>query len=306
MSKIIRVDNSRLGAVASCSTRAVTEFVHNRQGGDEPVPRRAGKDTHDSLAEYFRTRGDAAAAMKVFEEQYREFSRQNVPPDDRLGWENLKLIMEEYYLQHPIERFPFDPLPNTEEKAVSAMLTDTVEAWGVLDLRGREKQTGARYICDHKTTGKITSWWTKQFRLGSQMTQYIWLDAQESGEVVTGAFINAIEFGLLPQSNYKCRTHKVPYSECKRYHARWELLVTSRSPEAINTWLQDARALARRFEVLMKACPSVEMIQYMPQEGRFNGSCTFCQFRDFCDAGRKPELVETMLIYSPWEPWNQG
>jgi hypothetical protein len=294
-----------LVATAGCSTRAVTEFVHGYQGRDEPAPRKAGKDAHASLATYFQTDGDMKMAMEVFEREWRAFAEKNVPDDDRLSWNNLSMIMEEYYLQHPIERFPFEPIKGSEEKAVSAMLTDTVEVWGMLDLQSREKQMGARYVVDHKTTGKITSWWTKQFRLGSQLSEYIWLDAKDSGEFCQGAFINAIEFGKLPMSNYKCRTHKVPYTECQRYHARWELLVTSRSPEAIKSWEQDARALARKFELLGQAAPSVEMIQYMPQEGRFNGGCTFCQFRDFCDAGRRPELVETMLVYAPWEPWNK-
>jgi hypothetical protein len=304
VSKIIRADNSRLGGTASCSSMAATAYVCGYQGRGEPAPRKAGKDTHVSLAEFFKTRGDVEVAMKVFEAEYRAFAEQNVPPGDRLSWENLEIIMREYYDQHPIERFPFDPIEGSEEQAISAMLTDNVEAWGILDLRSREKTTGARYVVDHKTTGRITSWWTKQFRLGSQLSQYIWLDAQESGEIVTGAFINAIEFGKLPSGTAKCYKHKVPKNECMRYHAKWELLITSRSSAAIQSWLNDARALARKFELIGKACTSIEMIQYMPQEGRFNGSCTFCQFRDFCDAGRKPELVEAMLVYAPWEPWN--
>lgn len=305
MGRLLRVDNSRLKSMATCTSQAAVEYVFGYQGSDEPAPRKCGKDAHLSLAEFFKQR-DAAAAMRVFEEQYRDFARQNVPDDDRLSWENISTIMAEYYRTHPIERLPFEPIEGTEEQPVAAMLTDDIEVWGVLDLQGREKQLGARYVVDHKSTGKITSWWTKQFRLGSQMTEYIWLAGQASGEVISGAFINAIEFGKLPgATTRKCYKHKCAYVECRHFHTNFEMLVTSRSSEQIHEWLTDARVLARKFKLLQAACPSPEMIQYLPQEGKFNGGCTFCQFRDFCGGGRKPELLQSMLVYSPWEPWNQ-
>ena len=292
-------------ATAKCTTQTAVEFVHGYQGRDEPAPRKCGKDIHTSLAAYFRTH-NAKHAMKVLEAEYKEFAEQNVPPGDRLSWGNVEVIMGEYYRTHGIDKFPFEPVEGSAETAITAMLTDEVELWCMLDLLTREKQVGMLYPLDHKTTGKITSWWTKQFRLGSQFTGYTWAAAKKTGEVVPGMYVNAIEIGLLPQSKNKCRTHGVPYPECKQYHTKWELLVTTRSPEAINAWLQDARALAKRFQMIQQGFGgSMELVQYAPQEGKFNGSCTFCQFRDFCDAGRRPELVNQMLVHAPWEPWNQ-
>jgi len=308
---VLRVDNSRLKSVATCDTQAVIEFVLGYQGKEEPAARKCGKDLHSALAHFFRG-GTVEESVGVFSNAYSQFAKDNVPDDDRLAYGNVVDILDEYLRSHSIDRLPFEPVEGSVETPVTARLTDEVELWGLLDLAVRERNTGGLYVLDHKSTGKISSWWTKQFRLGSQMSTYIWLKQQTTDEVVTGAYINAIEIGKLPDvrfkadgGEYKCRTHKTVYSECRRQHAKFELFITSRTPEQLDEWHRDAVALASRFESLTRIFKDVEMIQHAPTQGKFNGGCTFCQFRQFCSAGRRPELVESMLVYQPWEPWNE-
>lgn len=267
----------------------------------------AGKAAHASLASYFTSGGNRIGAMNELKAQYEEWAMNNVPPDDRLSWENIYTIMDEYYIDHPIQRFPFLPVEESAERGTIVKLIEGIDYFALLDLAGYEKAVGGQYVIDHKTTGRITEWWAKQFRIGSQLTGYMWSMQVATGNPVVGAYVNAIEFGKLPAPvEKKCRTHKVNYSECWRKHAKWELFIANRTPEMIEKWKVDAIQLAKRFEGLKKIFGGrLELLPFVPQQGVFNGSCTFCQFRDFCAAERRPELVESMLIYAPWRPWDE-
>ena len=293
------IDNSRLKATASCHTEAVVKYVFGYQGRDEPAPRKCGKCVHSSLERFFRTGGDVAKAMEVLEFEYRVFAEENVPDNDRLAWVNIKTIMEEFYANHPIERFPFTPVEGSEEKGVVKELYPGVSLFSLIDLQGIEKTIGGKYVIDHKSTGRVTEWWSKQFRIGSQLTGYMWsVDA-------VGAYVNAIEMAKLPTpATTKCRIHKVARSECWRQHAKWELLVTTRTPQFTSWWKRDAIALAKTFFGLKEMFEGrPELIQYVGMQGVFNNSCTFCDLRDFCTAEKNPDLIESMLVYAPWVPW---
>jgi len=142
------------------------------------------------------------------------------------------------------------------------------------------------------------------------MSTYIWLKQQTTDEIVTGAYINAIQLNKLPDvrykqdgGEYKCKTHKCVISECRQQHANFALGITTRTPEALADWHKDAVALAKRFKVLTEYFGDRALLPYVPQQGKFNGGCTFCQFKDFCVANRNPDLIESMLVHSPWEPW---
>jgi hypothetical protein len=117
-------------------------------------------------------------------------------------------------------------------------------------------------------------------------------------------YINAIEVKKLPDpSTRKCRTHGVPYEQCRLQHANWQLFISTRTPMAIAGWETQAKALAKKFLMLKGAFGSVEMVQYAPDEGRFNGACTFCDFRKWCRADRAPQMVDGLFVVDKWEPW---
>ena len=311
---MIRVDNSRLKSVATCDTQAVIEFVLGYQGKEEPAARKCGKDLHSALAHFFRG-GTVEESVGVFRDAYYQFAKDNVPENDKHSFANVYDILDEYLCQHPFDKFPFTPIPESVETPVTAKLADDIELWGLLDLQGVGKEVPGLYVIDHKSTGQNVSggWWPRTFRLGSQMSAYIWLLQQiHPNEVVAGAYINAIQINKLPDvrfkndgGEYKCKTHKTVISECRRQHAIFALYITMRSPELLQEWHRDQIALARRFGALQRTFNDIELIQYAPAQGRNNDACKFCQFRDFCAAGRRPELVESMLVHQPWEPWEK-
>ena len=133
----------------------------------------------------------------------------------------------------------------------------------------------------------------------------MYAEAMHTGEVVPGAFINAIEMGKLPTAKKKCPKHKVPYYECRLEHAKFDLFVVHRSPPMMEQWLKDARVEAMSFKALATALPTVDLIGYARQQGVFNNGCTFCDFKDFCAAGRPPEMADGMFVKRRWAPWDQ-
>lgn len=301
-----RVDNSRLAGVATCTTFAVLRYLLNLTSVEEKAPRHCGKVLHDALAKNFAGE-DQSVVVDTFEKGYREFAEENVPPDDRLSFSNVMDILKTYLEKRPVEKLPFVPIKDGIEKVVSFPLDDNgeFEMNCKIDLPCREKEIGSLCVCDHKTTGHVTSWWAKQFRMSSQISGYIWCTAQAYGEVVPMVYINAIQLNKLPDASRKCAVHKVPYYECRKEHTKFELFTTQRSPEDLENWRRDAIRLARRLKVLEKAYPGVEYIEYAPMEGKFNGGCTFCEFQNFCFYQRRVELVDSMLVEDVWRPWEK-
>jgi hypothetical protein len=213
--------------------------------------------------------------------------------------------MEIWLKRHPVESFPW--VVREAEKVVGVPLCEGIEFFMKRDLLVEMKDTKICYPLDHKTTGKITSWWSNKFKLGSQMTGYVWGTGQEQGNTPPGAFINAIELGKLPEpGEKKCATHKTPYAECWQAHAKGELFIVGRTPEKLETWYKDACELARRLRDFALVGKNWDLVRMLPQEGMFNDGCTFCEFAEFCRYDRRPETVETFLQFSPWEPWAVG
>jgi len=278
-------------------------YVLHYAAESENAPARCGTDIHRALAAYF---GGASVetSLDILRNWYQPFAEEHVLEGDRLCFSNIKDIIEEYFDTHPIEKLPFEPIVEGIETAIAAPLCKGVEFYALIDLPVREKSTKALYVCDHKTTGKVTAWWAKKFRLGSQLTGYIWAAGKHYNEVVTGAFVNAIEVGKLPDSKRKCKKHGVPYFECRKLHAKFDLFITGRSQVQLEKWKEDAIILAKRFKGLKQAYSDINLIQYVPQEGAFNNGCTFCEMRDFCASGRQPELADAMLIRKVWSPWD--
>lgn len=299
------VDNSRLGATALCDNKAVLEHVLGYQSREDMAPLRQGRDGHSALAEFFRTGGDVEAAMAVYEREYKAWAEANVGKDDRLNYENTATVLREWFRTHPLDRLPFIIIPETVERGVQVPLVDGFEFFALIDVQARMRDLGTRSVVDHKFTGAISSYWAKTFRLSSQFTGYLWAVQQQTGEVMHTAIVNAIEVGMLPSSDRKCRTHGVPYFECRAQHAKWEFFSTTRCEAATKDWYEQAMILAHRFRQLEKVFGGKpEMIGFAEQQGKFNGGCRGCGFAEFCLAGRRVEMIETLLQHAPWEPWN--
>lgn len=301
MNHALKVDNSILSATAECSTKAVLRYVLGYTSREEKIAVRAGQDAHSALAEYF-LHGNKEMALEVFTRQYQDFSNEQMP-EDRLTYANTYDILDTWFDAHPLDQFPFEPIVEDIERVIVVPLGEGIEFFAKVDAPVKERETGILAPLDHKTTGKITSWWTKQFRLGSQMTGYIWSLGEHYKESVTRAYINAIEFGKLPDSTRKCSTHKVPYTECRKLHANWEILATSRSQEQLVEWKKTALFHARRYQEMKERITNIGLISFVRMQGTFNKSCTFCEFADFCASGRQPHMAESLFVIDPWVPW---
>ena len=118
-------------------------------------------------------------------------------------------------------------------------------------------------------------------------------------------FVNAVEWAKLPQvrykkdgGEYKCRTHGVAYSECRLHHCSRQLVPLTLMPEDLVLWKRNAVGLAARYAWYVREYGErgVGAVSQMPMEGTFSAGCKWCEFKRFCLSGRRPELVESMLV----------
>ncbi len=303
MSKFI-IDNSALAAKRVCTMQWALRYgLGLKKKGENAAPM-AGKAGHAALA-VFRRGGDIPASLKAFDSMYQEWAEQN-PPEERLSWQNVNDILATYLAQHQLKKSPFIPLVQYVEAGLTVQLTPEINLFALIDCPAVDAATGALVVVDSKFTGKISAWWMKKWRLSSQMIGYMWAMETAYQKPCDRAYIDAIELGKLPDDNgTKCRTHKMPQSECRFLHAHWELLVVSANALKKENWKREAIQTAKECMALLPAVRAVGIgnLRVWPQEGMWNNGCTFCEFADLCAGDCAPQLVETLLVYDPWEPW---
>jgi len=299
------VDNSILTAMATCSTQAMMRYALGYTSKTAKIAAYAGKCVHRALLAHFQGKS-LDTCLETFDYSYRDFAAENLA-EERLSWENVRTILNEYLRGHPLEAFPFEPIVEYAERGLLVPLDEEEDLWffALVDLPARERNTGFLVTVDHKTTGKITAWWSKKFGLGSQMTGYIWAMRKFFGESCERAYINAIELSKLPDpTKRRCSTHRTTYAECRHLHAKWELFVTSRSEAQLAEWHRTALFWARRYVEWKNKIKSPEAIPFVRMHGTFNNGCTFCEFADFCKADRSPRMLEGYVVEA-WRPWEE-
>lgn len=332
--QILRLDNSTLSATRTCATLAATRYGLGLTTGEESAPMRAGTAVHAGVAAYFQSGGDVDAAVDAFRLSYVEWASSRVPPDDRLGVENIVKILKRWCWAHPLDGLPFVVDPTLVEVGAQALLTDegtclcghperlhnlarteeclqagcACREYTVVIFQGRldsvpQGRDGRWYVADVKTTATIRADWLKAFELASQITGYCWLVRETVKKPVEGAFIQAIELGLLPGSTRKCTAHKMLYSECSAAHANYKTVYTGREPWQLVEWRQAALVNARRYAEIRRLVPTISDIQAVRAEGMWTGACARCELFPWCKAGRTPDMARAILTYQPWVPF---
>lgn len=297
------LDNSTLEVVAKCDTATILGAYHELSSREESAPLICGQAVHEVLAAHF-SGVDAYHALEHLG-TYVDVGSQ-LPVDNRLSYENVHKIMAYWLEANRLQDFPFRPIVSGIEKPLTATLYEDddyeINLVGLLDLPARKLSNNQMVIIDHKTTGKVNYTWKEKFYLGSQVDSYLWLVQQNyPTEHVTEMYINAIELSSVPNSNRKCAVHGVTYSECGDLHPNHELMGPfTRSPELIESWRQSAIGLASRYVCLLEEDTAFEDLHYQLQQGRFNGSCSYCTFQQFCRLGRPIDLIDRMLVSHPW------
>lgn len=299
------LDNSMASALATCDTRAFLRYIHGYTTPGEHAILFSGTCAHEAMAVYFQT-GEKDAALAKFDEMYRDFSKQHVAEGDRLCWRNIHDILDAWFsTRHG--KLPFRvESPDRIEIGFACPVNEegSVILTGRMDLQATSLHDGAVIVIDHKFTGRVNPTWVRKWKLDSQMSGYLFA-AQNYFPDVTGCFINAVELSKLPSAeNRKCRTHAVPYSECRLHHLNAQIIgPIQRSEEAIESWRRTFLAIAEKYRRMLKAYPTVQDLARVRMQGMFSNSCTYCEFQEFCSFGRPIRHLTGMLVHQPWEPY---
>lgn len=304
MSELTIVDNSILTAMATCPTQAAIRYALGLAMPEDKAVLRAGSLAHEILAEHLRGQAVDEALTVVAVADYIEWATGTLADNDRLHHDNVLKVMRRWLDTHPVSGLPFTVPAGLVEVGFGVPLTDDILFVGRMDALAQDA-SGAWYVVEHKTTGRLDETWRRRYRTSAQITGYVWAAQQHLSAPVAGCFVNGIEFGRLPTDVRKCRTHGVPYAECGPQHARFELLIEHRAPHQLEAWKADAITLARRFKDLKNRVTTLEDVagQSIPMFGQLNGGCGLCQFADYCAVGRPISVGKSMLVYEPWSPY---
>lgn len=314
----VYADNTIYKSAAACSLQMTLRHVLHWTGTEDAAHLRAGNGAHESLAEMHRVllrdndlEAARVAAYEVFKEQYKPFSDAYVKSDDRLYYDNVATILDEWI----VTRVPVLPWVVQDPRLIEVGFAYPLDesgrrvAFGRFDLVARDVRDGSWVIPDHKTTGRIDRTWTELWSLDSQLTHYFWASLQHVPDV-RGFYVNGIEFSKLPTSDRTCRDHGLKYYQCSRAHLRAEIVgPITRTPDMIERWRADAIRLSDKYAYYANAYNPDEVgptpdLSNVEMEGPFTGACRFCQFRDWCRLGQKPAMLPAMYIQDPWMPYD--
>lgn len=303
---LIIVDNSTLTAMATCPTQAAIRYALGLTTPDDRAPLRAGTLAHAVLAQHLSGLGGVLPLEIAEIATYIEFATGALEPTDRLYHENIIKVMRRWLDTHPVSGLPFRVYPELIEVGFAVPLADDVLFVGRLDGLVQDA-SGAWWVLEHKSTGRLDEIWRRRFKTSAQITGYVWAAQQHLKEPVSGCFVNGIEFGRLPTDVKKCRTHGVPYAECGTLHAKFDMLIEHRAPHQLEAWKSDAVKLARRFRSLKEQVGSLEDVsEVAAMTGQFTNACGFCQFVDYCAVGRPPATGRLMFNHEPWSPYDHA
>jgi len=295
-----RVSNSALEC-ASCSVKALLRYGYRVVVQEDLFPLLVGKAIHKGLAVYFK-QGDGELAYRKFLDSYPE----GAPPSDlaRLEIDNVKTIMHHYFTEI-LKQFPYYVHPSLVEiwfeQALSYGNEETGECpivlVGRIDLLPEDPQSKSLLVWDWKTTGKISGWRLKKWRMNTGLDGYQWAASRfMPSQLAPGCGVGAIELPKLPVPGRRCGTHGLDYSECRKFHAQHQTFLVNTEPHMIEEWHRLALGQARRLKDLIdKYAVSPEGVKYVRMTGKLNGMCTFCSYLDFCLAGRPVDWIGTVL-----------
>lgn len=301
-------DNTILKSAASCSMQLVLRHVLGWNTNNAAAPLRAGNAGHVVLAAAHKGETEW---LPIFEAEYKAYADEHVLLDDRLAYANLATILDEWL----VARFPGVPWAVTDPRMVEVGFayplddTGTRVFFGRMDAIGRDRRTGDWVVVDHKTTGRLDATWVELWGLDSQLTGYFWAALQHVPNL-RGFYVNGIEFSKLPNSDRKCTAHGLPYYQCQRMHMRAEIVgPVTRTPEQVEKWRVDAIRLIDKYTFYARAYDPAVVgttpdLSNVEMEGPFTNTCRFCQFRDFCRLGQRPEMLPALFIQDPWQPYD--
>src|SRR3990167_5860994 len=162
----IYLSASMLDAVASCSTEAVLGNVLRYASREERAELNAGLAVDKALSAWFagKKRGDC---LSIFNSEYHAWATENVADDDRLSYSNVYKIVSTWLDNHPVQSFPFRVRQECIQVDFKFPIDDEFIWIGRMDLLADDLQDGHLIVVDHKTTGRISHYWARKFRLAA-------------------------------------------------------------------------------------------------------------------------------------------
>lgn len=291
---MIRADNSMLECVATCSQRFVLQYILGKRAGNQG-PLVAGRAMHKGLEEYYK---DSPWVIAAVEKCYEGVDESEFEP--RHTCNNVVDVLSAWLKTYGQKDKTFTPVHH--ELSFELPFSGDYIMCGKIDLVVRSKANGTLSPLDFKFSGQVNAgWWKSQWRLKGQMIDYCWAMRELYAEPVGTAYVYGIKATTLPQPGRKCKTHGVDFAECRDLHLVVEVVDVYYDEQQILDWKQTTQALFQRVEML-KEVYSDGAPWNANQEGRFNGGCTFCEFQQWCAAGRPESWIEGW-IDAEKEPW---
>ena len=307
---MIFVDNTILSSVNTCDLKAALRHVLHLTSGDERLELSAGTAVHEALATWHRGHG-VSQALTDFDTLYKPAGTK-VSVEDRLSFSNVRRTLSRflsYYSQYPV---PYQVQPDLVEVTFEAPLDEHGDYRIIGRIDQVETYQGRLVIGENKTTGSLSGWWKDKWPMASQLTTYVYggkyglVDGKPLGLPVEEALVLGLELRKLPNSQTKCKEHGLPYAECGDVHAKWEFSGPHPRPDGfLQRWRRDSLKAAQRFAWMKDNIHSVkDAADQLEQQGQYNGSCVWCEYKDYCRQGVQPELMEANLIKDEWDPRN--
>lgn len=298
-------DNQLLYDFARCEVAGLIRHTFNRESKAEKLAADIGNTFHTALESFF----NGAVIDDILNTWAWNYSKiiptGSVPTEDRFEFNNCQTILRTILESRPLEHWPFTVLET--ERTVGVNIAPGMTFWAKRDMLVRDKQTGAVYPVDHKTTHKISDWWANKFKMNSQFSGYIWVTREAANSLCDSIGVNAIEIAKLPDSNRKCKSHGVPYLECRARHVVNKFLNYTRTEEQLESWHRDACRLAQHIQSLIDTVNgSLNRLSTIIRGGTFRDSCTFCGFANWCRTGLKPAQLDFYTVESKWAPWDSA
>lgn len=291
--RLLKVSQGGLANAGTCSTR--TALHHLGYESLEPsAPQFSGSVGHAAL-EAWLTGRSADQAVQLFEERYTPWAEAHASDvDDRLDPRNCAKILRVYMSRKADGALGWRPLK--VEEPFEVPIDDHTHLIGVFDVRAVGLSglgQGEDLVVEHKFTGRISSIWTEGYSHDPQITAYWFAHRSKYPErKLFSVVMNAIEFSKLPVSDRNCPEHGRPLSYCYQMgtHARFQQFLTTRTPEQIASWRDNAIYLAAKYRRVVTKYDTLEKASAAPQEGMFvkgiDIGCRGCKFRSYCWADR--------------------
>lgn len=276
---------SMLKEVEKCHTSAFLKSQGLYSIGDPAQSYRlqAGIAIHEVLHSWLRELSDDYC-MSKFIAMYRPYSDKFVESNNAYHSSNLERLIAYWLSTHPIKEQRYRLVKGEYPRRAwlgKHELSDKSDAI-VEDITD-----GTLMAIEHKSTGsKVTAEFAMLKRCDPQFKQHVYV-CRANGYEVAGVLLNAIQINKIPDPvSRKCAEHKIAKQQCWTEHIKSGMFPITYSPEEMETWVSNTEnALEEYYELI--SGKDISQLSSIPQQGIVGDRCGYCDYRRFCDSGRR-------------------